>query len=495
MTRDATVPAVPARPGRRRWIALVVLCVGQLMIALDATVVNVALPSIQRELHFSQASLAWVINGYLLTFGGLLLLAGRVGDLLGRAQVFLTGLAAFVLSSVLCGLAPTAGVLVLARFVQGAGAAMVAAMVLGIITPMFPRPRERTTALSIFAFVAVGGQTLGLVLGGTLTQALSWHWIFFINVPFGAAALLLASRLLPRLPGLGIRAGADLLGALLVTMAPVLAVYGLINAGDHGWGSTTTLVSLPGSVILALAFVQVERRVATPLVPLAIFRHHGLVTSTTIRTLFPMGGFSFQFLGVLYLQKVLGYTPLQTGLAFLPGSVTTGLISLTMLPWLIRRFGMRALILTGLVGITAGLLWFAPVPVHGSFWLNVLPAMLLTGSGFGIVFMPSVAIAMSDVDHSETGLASGLTNVAPQIGASIAVAALATLSAARTNHLLARHEAERVALSAGYRLGLIVGVGCTAVALVVAAILLRSRQPTAAPSSAEAIETSALISH
>jgi len=369
----------PANGGRGRWIALVVLCVGQLMIALDATVVNVALPSIQRELHFSQASLAWVINGYLLTFGGLLLLAGRIGDLLGRTEVFLIGLGAFVVSSVLCGLAPSAGVLVLARFVQGAGAAMVAAMVLGIIAPMFPRPRERTTALSIFAFVAVGGQVLGLVLGGTLTQVLSWHWIFFINVPFGAAALVLATRLLPRRPGLGIRAGADLLGALLVTSAPVLAVYGLINAGDRGWTSIPTLATLFGSVILAVLFVQVERRVATPLVPLSIFRHHGLVTSTVIRSLFPMGGFSFQFLGVLYLQKVLGYSPLKTGLAYLPSSLTTGFLSLFLLPWLIRRFGMRALILSGLVVITIGLLTFAPVPPHGTFLVNVLPAMLLTG--------------------------------------------------------------------------------------------------------------------
>lgn len=471
-----------------------VLCVGQLMIALDATVVNVALPSIQRELHFSQASLAWVVNGYLLTFGGLLLLAGRVGDLLGRTQVFLIGLATFVVSSVLCGLAPSAGVLVMARFVQGSGAAMVAAMVLGIITPMFPRPRERTTALSVFAFVAVGGQTLGLVLGGALTQGLSWHWIFFINVPVGATALVLSSRLLPRRPGLGIDAGADLLGALLVTCAPVLAVYGLINAGDHGWGSTTTLATLLGSLVLAGAFVRVERRVPTPLVPLSIFRHRGLVNSTIIRSLFPMGGFSFQFLGVLYLQKVLGYDPLQTGLAFLPGSVTTGIISLLFLRRLIQRFGMRALILTGLVGITAGLLAFAPVPPHGHFFVNVLPAMLLTGAGFGIVFMPSVAIGMADVDPSETGLASGLTNVAPQIGASIAIAALAGLSAARTSHLLARHEAERLALSAGYRLGIIVGAGCTTAALAVAALLLlRWRQPS--PQGAGAVDASALVSH
>jgi EmrB/QacA subfamily drug resistance transporter len=481
-----------ATGGRRRWIALVVLCIGQLMIALDATVVNVALPAIQRELHFSQASLAWVINGYLLTFGGLLLLAGRIGDLVGRAQLFLVGLAAFIVSSTLCGLAPSAGVLVVARFVQGAGAAMVAAMVLGIIAPMFPAPRERTTALSVFAFVAVGGQSLGLVLGGALTELLSWHWIFFINVPFGLVALVFAHRLLERRPGLGLAAGADIWGALLVTSAPMLAVYGLINAGSNGWGSPLTLVPLAASFVVAGLFAPVERRVKTPLVPLGIFRYRSLVSATVIRTLFPMGGFGFNFLGALYLQHVLGYSPLRTGLAFLPGSAVTAVISLAFIPWLVRRFGPRALVITGLILVTAGLVAFAPVPVHATFLVNILPAMVLTGAGFGVLFMPSVSIAMSEVNASETGLASGLTNVAAQLGASIAIAALATFSASRTDNLLARGQSQAVALSSGYRLGMWLAAGCTTASLIAALILLRSRRYSA-PVAKSSVETAALL--
>jgi EmrB/QacA subfamily drug resistance transporter len=462
---------------RRRWIVLVVLCVGQLMIILDATVVNVALPTIQRQLHFSQASLAWVINAYLLTFGGLLLLAGRLGDLIGRKQVFLVGLGAFTLSSMLCGLAPTAGVLVAARFVQGASAAMVASMVLGIIAPMFPLPDERTKALSIFAFVAVGGGSLGLVIGGAVTELLSWHWIFFINVPVGAAALLLGQRLLETQPGAGIRAGADVLGGLCVTSAPMLIVYGLINAGSHAWGSALTVGPLLGSAVVAAMFVWIEARVRTPLVPLRIFRHRNLVSASVVRALFPMGAFGFNFLGALYLQHVLGYSPLRTGLAFLPGSAVTGVISLALIPWLVRRVGLKALVITGLVLVTGGLIAFTPVPLHARFASNILPTMLLTGAGFGVLFMPSVAIAMSDVAADEAGLASGFTNVAAQLGASVGIAALATISAGRTAHLLARHHPASAALVGGYRLGLAVAAGCTTASLLAAVLLLRSCPP------------------
>jgi EmrB/QacA subfamily drug resistance transporter len=468
----------------------VVLCVGQLMIALDATVVNVALPSIQRELHFSAASLAWVLNAYLLTFGGLLLLAGRIGDLIGRKNVFLAGLALFVASSMLCGLASSAAVLIVARFVQGAGAAMVAAMVLGILAPTFPERHERTVALSVFAFVAVGGNSLGLVLGGALTDLLSWHWIFFINLPFGILSLVFATRLLEQVPGVGLQEGADVLGALLVTIAPSLAVYGLINAGSDGWGSLRTLGPLAAALTVAAVFVPVERRVRAPLIPLSIFRHRGLVSATTVRMIFPMGGFGFNFLGAQYLQRVLGYNPLVTGLAFLPGSFVTAIISLTMIRWLMRRFGPKSLVVAGLALVTVGLGTFVPAPVHASFALNVLPVMLLTGAGFGILFMPSISIAMSDVAPNETGLASGLTNVAPQIGASVSVAALATFSASRTTALLAHHQAARVALSGGYRLGIFLAACCTAASLVVALILLRSDEVT--PSAKVPADVSAL---
>jgi EmrB/QacA subfamily drug resistance transporter len=470
-----------AAAGRRRWIVLVILCVGQLMIVLDATVVNVALPTIQRELHFSQASLAWVVNAYLITFGGFLLLAGRLGDLIGRRRVLLAGLGAFVVSSMLCGLAPRAGVLVGARFLQGASAAMIAAMVLGIISPMFPEPRERTRALSVFAFVAIGGASLGLVLGGVITYLLTWHWIFFINVPVGVAALLLGKRLIPQHDGIGIRAGADILGAVLVTGAPMLAVYGLVNAASKGWASAPTVGPLVGALALAGLFVAVEARVKTPIVPLRIFRHRNLTSATIVRTLFPMGGFAFNFLAALYFQHLLGFTPLVIGLAFLPSSAITGFFSLAVTPWLLGRCGPKVLVVSGLALITAGLLAFAPVPTHADFAINILPTMLLTGVGFGLMFMPSVSIAMSDVAPQEAGLASGLTNVAVQIGAAIGVAAIATLSTARTKHLLAEHQSVAISLAGGYRAGLLAAAGCTTASLLAAIFLLQPRQPATRP--------------
>jgi EmrB/QacA subfamily drug resistance transporter len=473
----ASNDATATSDSRRRWTVLVVLCVGQLMIVLDATVVNVALPAIQRELHFSQASLAWVVNAYLLTFGGLLLLAGRLGDLIGRVQVFLIGLAAFVVSSTLCGLAPTAGVLVAARFIQGASAAMVASMVLGIISPMFPEPRERTTALSIFAFVAIGGASLGLVLGGLVTELLSWHWIFYLNVPVGITALIFGRRLLDNDPGIGIREGADVLGAVLVTCAPMLAVFGLVNAGSQGWGAPLTIGPIVASVLLAGLFVMVESRVRTPLIPLRIFRYRSLSSATIVRTLFPMGGFGFNFIAVLYFQHVLGYSALVTGLAFLPSSAVTGAVSLGLAPWLLWRIGPKPMVVTGLVLLTSGLLAFARVPVHAHFMTDIFPTMILTGVGFGLMFMPSVSIAMSEVTPSESGVASGLTNVAVQIGASIGVAAFATISATRTSTLLAAHVPPDLALTSGYRVALLAAAGCTTASLLAAIILLPARRP------------------
>lgn len=460
---------------RRRWVILIVLCIGQLMIVLDSTVVYVALPIIQHHLHFTQSSLAWVVNAYLLTFGGLLLLAGRLGDLIGRTQVFLIGLGAFTVASLLCGLAPTAVVLVSARFVQGASAAMVASMVLGIISPMFPDPKERTLAFSVFAFVAIGGAALGLVLGGVLTELINWHWIFFINVPIGTAALIIGRRLLPQHRGLGIREGADLLGALLVTSAPMLAVFGLINAGSSSWSSPLTIASLAGSVVLIGVFVLVETKVHTPLVPLRIFRHRNLVAATILRTLFPMGGFGFNFLGALYLEHVLDYSPLRTGLAYLPSSAMTGVISLALIPWLVTRVELKTLVVSGLVLVTAGLLGLERISVHTGYVSGILPTMLLMGAGFGFVFMPSVSLAMSDVAASEAGVASGLANVAPQLGASIGVAALATISASRTALLISAHVPVRSALTSGYRIGFLVAAGCTATSLVLAVALLRPR--------------------
>jgi EmrB/QacA subfamily drug resistance transporter len=465
---------------RRRWAIVIVLCVGQLMIVLDSTVVNVALPVIQRQLHFAPASLAWVVNAYLLTFGGFLLLAGRLGDLIGRSRVFLFGLGAFTVASTICGLAPSAGVLVAARFVQGATAAMVASMVLGIISPMFPLPRERTLALSVFAFVAIGGASLGLVVGGIITELLSWHWIFFINVPVGVAALVVGRRLLDRDPGIGLDKGADLVGAVLVTGGPALAVLGFVNAGDKSWGSPLVAGPLAGSVVVGILLVVVESRVATPLLPGRIFRHRNLTSAAVVRTLFPMGGFGLNFIGALYLQHVLGYSPIRTGLAFLPSSATTGIISLAVTPWLTRRFPLKALTIVGLALITSGLFAMHRIGIHSSYVADLLPTMLLTGIGFGLLFMPTVSIAMADVAPEDTGVASGVANVSIQMGASLGVAVLATVSAGRSAHLLARHVSTAVALTDGYRLALLVAAGFTLASLLFAVVLLRNADPLAA---------------
>jgi EmrB/QacA subfamily drug resistance transporter len=460
--------------GRRRWLALVVLSVGQLMVALDATVVNVALPTIQRELHFSQASLAWVVNAYLITFGGLLLLAGRLGDLVGRKRLFLIGLGAFCASSMLCGVASSAAMLVASRFLQGASAAMMSSMVLGTLSPMFPEPKERTRALSVFAAVTLGGASLGLPIGGGLIE-LSWHWIFFINVPFGLTALVMSARLLEPHVGLGIREGADVLGALLVTSAPMLVVYALIETSGDGWGSVETIGLFAGSAALVGLFVFVESHVRTPLIPLRIFRHHNLVSANIVRFLYPIGAFGLNFIGSQYLQFVVGYNPLRSGLAFIPNSLLIGVISLLGVPVLLGRVGPKPLILTGLTLIIGGLLVFSRAPVHAHYVTDVLPALLLIGTGFALVFTPTVGVALSDVAPDEAGLVSGLTNVSVQMGGSIGVALLASVSASRTTRLLAEHVSRTAARAAGYHFGFRVAAVCSAVALAVAVVALRPR--------------------
>jgi len=453
-----------------------VLSVGQLMVVLDSTVVNVALPTIQRELHFSQASLAWVVNSYLITFGGLLLLGGRLGDLIGRKRLFLIGLGAFSATSMLCGESSSAGVLVGARFLQGVSAALMSSMVLGVLSSMFPERKERTKALSVFAVVTMSGAALGLPLGGLLTELLSWHWIFFINVPIGVIALVLSSRLLDSHAGLGIRAGADLLGALLVTTAPMLLVYALIEASTKGWGSTQTIALFVAVIALVAIFVAVESLVRTPLIPLRIFKNRNLVSANVVRLLFPMGAFGLNFLGSQLLQNVVGYSPLRTGLAFLPNSLLIAVVSLTCVPYLIERTGPKPLILTGLVLISSGLLLLSRIPMHAGYIANILPSTLLIGIGLGLVFTPTVGVALSDVAPAEAGLVSGFTNVSVQMGGSIGVALLASISAARTAHLFAQRLARPEALVAGFHLGFLVAGACPAVAFLAAAVLLPPRR-------------------
>jgi len=464
----------PALLDRKRWIAVVVLCLGQLMLTLDATVANVALPAIQRDLHFSQSSLAWVVNGYLITFGGLLLLAGRLGDLLGRRRVFLIGLVVFTLASVLCGLATTRELLIGARCLQGAAAACDSAMILGILVTIFPDPRDTARAMSIYTFVAVAGGTLGLLVGGALTQALSWHWIFFINLPIGVVALVLGQRLIPSHQGAGLRQGVDSLGAALVTATPALGVYTIIQASDSGWVSSRTLGLGAATLVMALLFVLLESRIANPLVPLRVFRSRNVVGANLIRAFLYVGLFGLFFLGALYLQHVQGYSALQTGFAFLPMTMMVAGFSLFVTRQVMARLGARTTLITGCILIAAGTLLFARATVDGSYVTEVLPVFLLAGAGGGLAFMSSVTLAMAGAGPRDSGLISGLANVSTQIGGAVGVAVLASLSSSRTNALLARGHTTRDALTSGYDLGFLVAGGCAVTSVIVAAAVLRA---------------------
>jgi EmrB/QacA subfamily drug resistance transporter len=469
----------------RRWVALVVLCVGQLMIVLDATVVNVALPSIQRDLHADQASLAWVINGYLISFGGLLLLAGRLGDLLGRRRLFLIGVALFTAASTLCGLAPTEATLTAARFVQGIGAAVVSSMVLGILVTLFETRGETSRAMSIYAFVASAGGSIGLLVGGVLTDAVGWHWIFFINVPIGVAALALGAVLIPSHTGTGLRSGVDVWGALLITTAPALAVYAILEAASNGWVSVRTLGMAGVTALLVAAFILVESRARHPLVPLRFFRSRNVAGAVLVRALFPVGMFGAFFLGALYLQRVLGYSPVGAGLAFMPMNLCVALFSLFVTARLVGRFGAKATLMPGLVLMTVGLLLLGRAPVNAVYVIDVLPALLLMGMGAGLIFMPSVLLAMSGVDGTDSGLASGVANVAIQMGAAVGVAVLASVSAADTSGLLSRGVILDGALTSGYHLGFTVAAGCVAMAALAGALVLRGARPAVVPETQE----------
>ena len=467
----------PASASRRRWLALVVLCVGQLMIVLDVTVVNVALPVVQRDLRFSPASLAWVVNGYLIAFGGLLMLAGRLGDLLGRRRLFLGGLAVFTAASFLCGASGSQEMLIAARFLQGAGAAVIAAMVLGILVTLFPEPRERTLATSVYAFVASAGGSIGLLAGGVLTEALNWHWIFFINLPIGIGAGVLGTWLIPDQPGIGLRQRIDVLGAALITAGPALLVYTTLQAADQGWATQRTAVLGAGSAALLTAFVAVESRTADPLIPLRLFRSRTIAGANLVRALFAVGLFGIFFLGALYMQRVLGYSSVATGLAFLPNNLTVGVFSLFLTRRIVARFGAKATLVTGLLLVAAALGLFSRTPVNGSFVVDILPVMLLTGAGAGLIFMPSVNLAMADAGPRDSGILSGLTNVSLQLGAAVGVAVLASVSSSRTSALLREGATSGVALTSGYRLGLLIAMGCLLAAALTAGILFAPRTP------------------
>jgi len=463
---------------RARWLALVVLCAGMLMIILDQTIVNVALPSIQSDLGFSQSSLAWVLNAYLIPFGGLLLLAGRLGDLIGRKRIFLAGLTLFVAASLLCGVATNQPMLIIARFVQGVGGALTSAVILGMIVTMFPEPKDQAKAIGVYSFVASAGGAIGLLAGGALTQALNWHWIFFVNLPIGIAAGVFAVRLLDSDEGQGLRHGADVAGAALITSALMLGVYTIVEATRYGWVSAHTLGLGAVAVALLAGFLVRQARAANPLLPLRLFRSRNVSGANLIQMLMVAGIFGMFFLGSLYLQKVLGYDPLQIGLAFLPVALAIGTLSLGFSARLTTRYGPRAVLLPGLGLLVTGLVLFARTPVDASYVTDLLPAMLLLGIGAGLAFPALMTLAMSEATPSDSGLTSGLVNTTQQVGGALGLAVLATLSTSRTDNQLARGAASDAALTNGYHLAFVVGAALLVAAIVAAATILR---PVAAP--------------
>ena len=468
---------VPSLTDRQRWISLVVLCVGMLMIILDSTVVNVALPTIQEDLGFSQSSLAWVVNAYLIAFGGLLLLAGRLGDLIGRKRVFLTGLTLFTVASLLCGLSSSQEVLIGARFAQGVGGALTSAVILGMIVTMFPKPAEQAKAIGIYSFVASAGASIGLLLGGVLTQAISWHWIFFINLPIGVAAGVVAWRLLRDDPGIGLAEGADVPGAALVVSALMLGVYTIVQAAEVGWGAAQTIVLGVVSVALLAGFVVRESRAAHPLMPLRIFQSRSVSVANGVQILMVGGLFAVFFLGALYLQQVLGYDAVEVGLAFLPVALGIGILSVGVSARLIMRNGARATLLPGLLLVALGLGWFSRAPVDGTYWVDMFPAMLAIGVGAGLAFPSLMTLAMSGAHDDDAGLASGLVNTTQQVGGALGLAVLATVSTTQTNGLLADGVARAEALTDGYRLAFVIAAGFVGAALVAGAALLRPDGP------------------
>src|SRR5581483_1898363 len=458
---------------RTRWLALIVLCLGDLMIVLDTTIVNVALPSIRADLGFTQTSLAWVVNAYMLTFGGFLLLGGRLGDLFGSRRLFLLGISLFTLASLVCGVSTTQGLLVASRAVQGVGGAVVSAVAFSLILNLFTEPGERAKAMGFFGFVMSGGGTIGVLLGGVLTDLLTWHWIFLVNLPIGVAVVALSLRLLPAVTGS--RDGrVDVAGAVTVTAALMCAVYAIVKGNEVGWITLRTLGLLGVAAALLVAFVVRESRVAAPLMPLRIFRSRNVSTANVVGILWSAAMFAWFFLVALYLQLVLGYGPLEVGLAFLPANLIMGAFSVGLSAKLVMRLGVKPPLATGLLLAAAGLVLFARAPLHGSFVAHVLPGMVLGGIGAGMAFNPLLLAAMSDVEQHESGLASGVVNTAFMMGGALGLAVLASVAASHTDSLRASGDAPLAALVGGYHVAFVVGALFAAAAAVVGAVFFRT---------------------
>jgi EmrB/QacA subfamily drug resistance transporter len=468
---------VSTRSNRARWWALVVVCLGMFMNSLDSSIVNVALPDIQHDLHFSQSSLTWVIDAYLITFGSFLLMAGRLGDLVGRKKVFLAGILLFTLSSVACGLATSQAMLIVGRFVQGLGGALSASVIIAIIITEFPDHQERSKAMSAYIFVAVGGGSIGLLVGGVMTQAVNWHWIFFINVPIGIATFVFGRALILENVGLGVRNGVDVTGSILVTLALLVGIYAIIEATQYGWISAHTLGFGGAAVALMAAFFMLESRLDNPIMPLGILRISTLVNSSVVRGFLATGMYSTFFLGALYLEGVQGYSPIRTGLAFLPISLMMGLLSGGVTARLAARFGNKQVLVPGLVSATIGLFLLTQVGPDSNYFTTVFPGLFLVGAGAGLAFMPLLSIAMQDVPSSEAGLGSGIVNVSMQMSAALGLAVLGTVATNHTKSLEATGQSAAAALTGGYQLAFLIGGITTAVGTVVAIVLLKGTGP------------------
>jgi EmrB/QacA subfamily drug resistance transporter len=473
----ASPPAPAPAPvsDRRRWATLLVVCLAQLMIVLDVTIVNVALPAIQRDLHFSQSGLTWVVNAFLVTFGSLLLLAGRLGDLVGRKRVFQAGLITFTVASLLCGVAPSEGALIAARFLQGIGAAAQASVILAIIVTEFPEAAARGRAMSAYVFVSVAGGSLGLLAGGLLTQALSWHWVFFVNVPIGVATFVLAHALIRSDRGLGLGHGVDWLGSLLVTASLMGAIYAIVGATTHGWVSPHVLGVGAIAAALMAAFLALEARIDNPIMPLRVLRLRGLVNASVVRGVLVTGMYSTFFLGTLYLEHVRHYSALQTGAAFLPWTLTVAVLSQGITARLVARFGPLRVLTGGMASAAVGLLVFSTVGPQTSFFPTIFLACFTIGLGIGAAFMPLLTLAMADVPPADAGLASGITNVAQQISGAFGLAVLSTVAANHTKALVADHHTLTTSLIGGYQLAFLIGAATIAVGIVLAFTLLRPR--------------------
>ena len=474
---------------RKRWLALLVLCLGVLMIVLDTTIVNVALPSIRSDLTFTETSLVWVVNAYMLTFSGFLLLGGRLGDLFGHRRVFLIGLSLFTLASLACGIATTQALLVAARAVQGLGGAVVSAVSLSLIMNLFTEPADRAQAMGVYGFVCAGGGSIGVLLGGLLTGTLSWHWIFLVNLPIGVAVYALCLALLPAARGEAGGQSLDVAGAVTVTLALMLAVYAVVNGNEAGWLSAQTLGLLAAAAVLLAIFLVIESRVSHPLMPLSLFRLRNVATANVVGVLWAAAMFAWFFISALYMQQVLGYSPMQVGLSFLPANLIMAAFSLGLSARIVMRFGIRRPLVAGLLTAAVGLALFARPPMGGDFAFHVLPGMLLLGLGGGIAFNPLLLAAMNDVDPSESGLASGVVNTAFMMGGALGLAVLASLAAARTDALTAAGATPQAALTGGYHLAFAVGTVFAALAAS-SGVFMRTRTNADAQEAQRAAATS-----